>query len=49
MLLFSQDVGVSMMKAEFGEDGDVEFKEVKTRGVLDPETNEIKYKATECQ
>ena len=38
-----------MMKEEFGENGDVEFKEVKTNGVLDPETNGIKLEATECQ
>lgn len=49
MFMFSHDIGISIMKAESGEDGDVEFKEIKTKGVLDPETNEIRLKASECQ
>ena len=49
MLLFSQDVGVSMLKAETGEDGTVVFKELKTQGVVDSNTGDIKLKASECQ
>ena len=49
MLLSSQDVGVSMLKAETGENGETEFKEIKTKEVYDSETNEFKLKASECQ
>jgi hypothetical protein len=38
-----------MLKAETGEDGSVEFKEVKTTQVSNPETGETTLKATECQ
>lgn len=49
MFLFSHDIGVSMMKAEVGEDGDAEFKELKTKGYFDFNTGDVVLKASECQ
>ena len=49
MFLFSHNIGVSMMKAEVGEDGDAEFKELKTKGYFDFNTGDVVLKASECQ
>ena len=49
MLSRSFYIGVSMMKAETGEDGTAVFKELKTQGVVDSNTGDIKQKASECQ
>ena len=47
--VFFHDIGVSMLKAETGEDGTAVFKELKTQGVVDSNTGDIKLKASECQ